>query len=80
MEVESRQEKGGFAEKERGTREGMIERERKREREREEEFSVRAVVKRGLKLRKTFVRKWRSGIETAIFIIENPPAGLWCMK
>ena len=37
MEVESRQEKGGFAEKERGTREGMIERERKRERERERE-------------------------------------------
>ena len=79
MEVESRQERG-FAEKGRGTREGMIERERERESVREEEFSVREVVKRGLKLRKTFVRKWRSGIETAIFIIENPPAGLWCMK
>lgn len=38
---------------------------------REKESGARAVVKRELKLRKTFVRKWRSGIETAIFIIEN---------
>ena len=45
--------------------------EKERERERERESGARAVVKRELKLRKTFVRKWRSGIETAIFIIEN---------
>lgn len=63
MEVEGR--RTGFRGKRRGT--GEPERERGRKRE----SGVRAVVKRGLKLRKTLVRKWRSGIETAIFIIEN---------
>lgn len=39
-----------------------------------------APVKRGLKLHKTLVRKWRSGIESAIFIIGNPSLALGCMK
>ena len=79
MEVESRQERG-FADK-------SAERERKREREREgegkrerERERGRAVVKRGLKLRKTFVRKWRSGIENRDFHHRESSPGLWCMK
>ena len=55
----------------RGKRRGKVVCVWERERERERESGARAVVKRELKLRKTFVRKWRSGIETAIFIIEN---------
>ena len=65
--------------KARNERERERERERGRGKERERERG-RAVVKRGLKLRKTFVRKWRSGIENRDFHHRESSPGLWCMK